>query len=246
MKERNPYTVHNKKSLTNVEINIDEDIKKDIEDFCFSKKDLEDIKTPSDLDDIINEPFLEDKKEKKSYIISWIVDLSLVFILILPIVGVYNPNIFSKLDTVYPFFVKVHNFLDKDNIIRMLGGGSNSENLKDAKPTVVVKAKDVKKPKSNIEELELIHSLVNSLIRAEYKWECTEVTPNTIKKAISGVDYLQDEYHRIYFRSNLQKWQEGDFSNAVEVHNKVWSILKGNIGEAYALDEENISKIKQK
>lgn len=246
MKEQNPYILHDKNNLKNIEINIDEDIKKDINDFYFSKEDLENIKIPSDLDDIINEPFLEDKKEKKSYLISWIVDLLLVFILLLPIAGIYNPNIFSKVDSVYPFFVKAHNFLDKDNILRLLGGKSSDENLKNAKPTVVVKAKDVKKPKSNTEELELIHSLANSLIKAEYKWECTEVTPKTIKKAISGVDYLQDKYHRIYFRSNLEKWQQGDFSNAVEVHNKVWSILKGNIGEAYALDEESISKIKQK
>lgn len=247
MKEQNPYILHNdKNSLKNIEINIDEDIENDIGDFCFSKNDLENIKIPSELDDIIEAPFLEDKKERKSYLISWAVDLLLVFLLLLPIAGIYNPNIFSKIDSVYPFFVKAHNFLDKDNIIRMLGGKSGSENLNDAKPTVVVKAKDVKKPKSNMEELELIHSLANSLIKAEYKWECTEVTPKTIKKAISGVDYLQDEYQRIYFRSNLEKWQQGDFSNAVEVHNKVWSILKGNIGEAYALDEENISKIKEK
>ena len=28
--------------------------------------------------------------------------------------------------------------------------------------------------------------------------------------------------------------------------NKVWSILEGNVGEAYDLDEESISKIKEK
>ena len=104
----------------------------------------------------------------------------------------------------------------------------------------------MKKPKTNAEELKLIHSLANSLIKAEYKWECTEVTPKTIKKVISGIDCLQDREERIYFRSNLEKWKNGDFSNAVEVHNKVWSILEGNVGEAYDLDEESISKIKEK
>lgn len=104
----------------------------------------------------------------------------------------------------------------------------------------------MKKPKTNAEELKLIHSLANSLIKAEYKWECTEVTPKTIKKVISGIDCLRDREERIYFRSNLEKWKNGDFSNAVEVHNKVWSILEGNVGEAYDLDEESISKIKEK
>ena len=52
-----------KSDISNIDINIDEDIKKDIKDFYFSKKDLENIKIPLDLDDIIDEPFKEEKKE---------------------------------------------------------------------------------------------------------------------------------------------------------------------------------------
>ena len=43
MKEQNPYILHNKNSLKNIEINIDQDIENDIGDFCFSKNDLENI-----------------------------------------------------------------------------------------------------------------------------------------------------------------------------------------------------------
>ena len=235
-----------KTSKIDLDINIDEDIKRDIKDFYFSKKDLDNIKIPLDLEEVINEPFVEEKKEKKQYFFSWVVDLLLVFILLLPVAGVYNPNIFVRFDNVYPFFLRAHNFLQKDNLLKMLGAKNGSVDLQNAKPNVIIEEKDVKKPNSSSEELKLIHSLANSLIKAKYKWECTEVTPKNIKKAISGVDYLQDEYQRIYFRSNLEKWQSGDFSNAVEVHNKVWSILEGNIGEAYDLDEDNISEIKDK
>lgn len=104
----------------------------------------------------------------------------------------------------------------------------------------------IKDPTSNADELNLIHSLANTLIKAEYKWECTEVTPNTIEKALSGIDYIEDRYQRIYFRSSLESWKEGNFSNAIEVHNKVWSMLEGSVGEAYDLDEESIEKIKEK
>ena len=186
------------------------------------------------------------KQEKKTYYFNWFIDLLLVSLLLLPIVGIYNPNIFVKFENVYPFFLKTNNFLEKDNLRKILGGESESVDLKNAKPAVVVKESEVKKPKTNAEELKLIHSLANSLIKAEYKWECTEVTPKTIKKVISGIDCLRDREERIYFRSNLEKWKNGDFSNAVEVHNKVWSILEGNVGEAYDLDEESISKIKEK
>ena len=246
MHEKSLYKKNMKKDLYNIEIDIDEDIKRDIEDFYFSKNDLDNIKIPLDLEDLIEEPFEEEKQEKKTYYFNWFIDLLLVSLLLLPIVGIYNPNIFVKFENVYQFFLKTHNFLEKDNLRKILGGESESVDLKNAKPAVVVKESEVKKPKTNAEELKLIHSLANSLIKAEYKWECTEVTPKTIKKVISGIDCLRDREERIYFRSNLEKWKNGDFSNAVEVHNKVWSILEGNVGEAYDLDEESISKIKEK
>ena len=237
---------YNKNNLQYMNINIDEDIKKDIKDFYFSKLDLENVQVPSDLNEIIEESFLETKKERKSYIISWIIDIVLVIIVVVPIVCTYNPDVVSRFDKVHTFFTRVHNFLDKDNILGMLGANSSGETSKNTKPTVVIKAEDVKEPRSNIEELQLIHSLANTLVEAEYKWECTEVTPETIEKAISGLDYLKDEYDRIYFRSNLEMWQEGNFSNAVAVHNKVWAILDGDVGEAYDLDKDSIIKIKNK
>ncbi len=183
MYEKSSYKKNMKKDLYNIEIDIDEDIKRDINDFYFSKSDLENIKIPLDLDDLIEEPFEEEKQEKKTYYFSWFIDLLLVSLLLLPIVGVYNPNIFVKFENVYPFFLKTHNFLEKDNLRKILGGESESVDLKNAKPAVVVKESEVKKPKTNAEELKLIHSLANSLIKAEYKWECTEVTPKTDKKS---------------------------------------------------------------
>ena len=235
-----PYTSEEKNKLGVFVMSNDQNVITEI------KNDLDNIKIPLDLEDLIEEPFEEEKQEKKTYYFNWFIDLLLVSLLLLPIVGIYNPNIFVKFENVYPFFLKTHNFLEKDNLRKILGGESESVDLKNAKPAVVVKESEVKKPKTNAEELKLIHSLANSLIKAEYKWECTEVTPKTIKKVISGIDCLRDREERIYFRSNLEKWKNGDFSNAVEVHNKVWSILEGNVGEAYDLDEESISKIKEK
>lgn len=237
---------YNKDNLYYMGINIDKDIKDDIKDFYVSKIDLENIKIPLDLNEVIEEPFLESKKEKKGYIISWVIDILLIIIIVVPIVCIYNPNTVSRFDKLHSFCVGVHNFLEKDNLLGILGANESGETLKNSKSVVLIKAEDVKNPRSNIEELKLIHSLANTLVKAEYKWECAEVTPETIKKAILGLDYLRDEYQRIYFRSNLEMWQEGNFSNAVSVHNKVWGILDGNVGEAYDLDEESIVKIKNK
>ena len=96
MHEKSLYKKNMKKDLYNIEIDIDEDIKRDIEDFYFSKNDLDNIKIPLDLEDLIEEPFEEEKQEKKTYYFNWFIDLLLVSLLLLPIVGIYNPNIFVK------------------------------------------------------------------------------------------------------------------------------------------------------
>ena len=63
MHEKSLYKKNMKKDLYNIEIDIDEDIKRDIEDFYFSKNDLDNIKIPLDLEDLIEEPFEEEKQE---------------------------------------------------------------------------------------------------------------------------------------------------------------------------------------
>ena len=78
MKERNLKDI-------GININIDEDIKRDIEDFYFSKKDLDYIKIPDDLDNIIDEAFDVNKKQRKSYFTSWISTILLILILLSPI-----------------------------------------------------------------------------------------------------------------------------------------------------------------
>ena len=78
MHEKSLYKKNMKKDLYNIEIDIDEDIKRDIEDFYFSKNDLDNIKIPLDLEDLIEEPFEEEKQEKKTYYFNWFIDLLLV------------------------------------------------------------------------------------------------------------------------------------------------------------------------
>ena len=109
--------------------------------------------------------------------------------------------------------------------------------------TIFIEEKDILEPRNNNEAIKLIHSLANTLIKAEYKWQCSEVTPKTIKLAIKGVEKISDDYDRMHLRNSLAKWKRGDFSNAVEVHNYVWAMLNGNVGKAEALDNDAISLI---
>ena len=112
--------------------------------------------------------------------------------------------------------------------------------------TVYIKEKDMTEPKSNNEAIKFIHSLANTLIKSDYKWQCGEVTPKTIELALKGVENIEDDYDRMHLRNSLTKWKKGDFSNAVKVHNYVWEMLGGNIGKAEELDNDQINEIVNK
>ena len=158
-------------------------------------------------------------------------------------------SLFENLPTVYPVFKKINKAIQIDNIKSMMGIDNKEviEGSADSSvETIFIEEKDISEPRNNNEAIKLIHSLANTLIKAEYKWQCSEVTPKTIKLAIKGVEKISDDYDRMHLRNSLTKWKKGDFSNAVEVHNYVWAMLNGNVGKAEALDNDAISLIIKK
>ena len=42
------------------------------------------------------------------------------------------------------------------------------------------------------------------------------------------------------------KWDDLDFSNAVEVHNYVWEKLGGTVGKAIAINEDAVQALKER
>ena len=84
---------------------------------------------------------------------------------------------------------------------------------------------------------EKIHHMANTIIIAEDGniWGESEITLEAIEEIILKIE-KEDEY----ISNELSKWLELDFSNAVEVHNYVWSKLGGNVGKAEKLNEKNI------
>ena len=61
--------------------------------------------------------------------------------------------------------------------------------------------------------------------------------------ALEGVEKIKDDYDKMHLRNSLIKWQDGDFSNAVDVHNYVWEMLDGTVGKAKELDKDKIQEI---
>lgn len=98
-------------------------------------------------------------------------------------------------------------------------------------------------PIDDNETINLIHKMSNGIIVAELTRGYTEISPKTIQIALKGVSNMQDQSSRNYLYNELKKWENGDFSNGVEVHNYVWRKLDGEIGIATDLDHAEIEKI---
>lgn len=241
--------IHN---LDHIEIehNIDKEINDDIKDFYINKEILSTIEIPKDIKKQAIKPIKDIKKEKKKNIRYAILDIIIVIACILPIIGIANPDIFKNVPQVHSTLVKLNKGFQKDYIMSILGLKDKNEPIeKDAnssEETEYILEKNVEIPSNSYDAIKLIHSLANTLVHADYKWECTEVTPITIKKALKGVELIKDDYDRMHLRNSLAKWSKGNFSDSVEVHNYVWEMLDGSVGKAYTLDDKEIEKVKKK
>lgn len=91
-----------------------------------------------------------------------------------------------------------------------------------------------------------IHQMSNQIINPAdgKKFGVIKITPQNIEIALNSIKNINNDEARDYLNKELRKWQNGDFYNAVEVHNYVWHMLGGEIGIASSLDEEEINKIK--
>lgn len=93
-----------------------------------------------------------------------------------------------------------------------------------------------------------IHHMSNQIINPAdgKKFGVVEITPKNIEVALNSIENINNEEAREYLNKALTKWKNGNFGNAVEVHNYVWHMLDGQIGIASSLDEKEINKIKEK
>lgn len=91
-----------------------------------------------------------------------------------------------------------------------------------------------------------IHYMTHQKVYAETKWGALEITDERIDSMLETLDSTDFEDEDFY-RDTLNSWKDGDFSNAVEVHNRIWDAREGNIGEATRLmtEEEEQEYIKE-
>lgn len=124
----------------------------------------------------------------------------------------------------------------------------NEDVLKESEVSSETPKLEARVPKSELDSVILIHRMSNSIIiaRDNRKIGHIDINPQNIDIAISSLTYIQDKNARDYLNSLLMKWKEGNFNNAVEVHNFVWDMLNGNVGKAKSVDYSEVDKIVNK
>ena len=96
----------------------------------------------------------------------------------------------------------------------------------------------------NIEDLYYeVHLRANTIIIAENDeiWEEIEIDKGFLNETVPLLKGKDD-----YLYKELLKWDDLDFSNAVEVHNYVWEKLGGTIGKAIAINEDAVQALKER
>ncbi|WP_213810490.1 DUF6241 domain-containing protein [Jeotgalicoccus sp. WY2] len=76
--------------------------------------------------------------------------------------------------------------------------------------------------------------MTHQKVKAEIKWGSLEITKERINNMLTTAEKSDYQYKDFYIET-LSAWQQGDFTNAVQVHNVIWKSQDGSIGIATGL-----------
>lgn len=81
-----------------------------------------------------------------------------------------------------------------------------------------------------------LHQMTHQKIVAEEKRGAIQMSPENIGNMLTIVRDNANLYeHAAFYEKTLVAWEEGDFSNAVSVHNTIWAWHNGTVGKATGL-----------
>lgn len=81
-----------------------------------------------------------------------------------------------------------------------------------------------------------LHQMTHQKIVADKKRGAVEMSEENITNMLKIVKENYDYYeHSEFYEQTLLAWQNDDFSNAVSVHNTIWSWHNGTVGRATGL-----------
>ncbi|WP_434798993.1 DUF6241 domain-containing protein [Terrisporobacter vanillatitrophus] len=243
-----------------------EEIDKEMNDFYIDKEKIENMKYNFDKESIIKDAIdkaevdMAKRKNKKRYV------KIAASIVILLCVGVYNPALAYGIKPVMTVLEKVNDVLKIDEISAALeldtiipkavieDNKINFIKITRYKVNKTKESNDSNKDnnKNTVYDeygvVNFIHQMSNQIINPAdgKKFGVIKITPKNIEIVLNSIDNIKNKEAREYLEKELTKWKNGNFNNAVEVHNYVWHMLDGQIGIASTLNEKEINKIKEK
>lgn len=149
--------------------------------------------------------------------------ITLITIILLIAISILSYFIYKQIDS--------GNFKAKSNIseIKKLDKELSEESSESIKDDEYYPVEDI---------YDILHRMSNTKINAvdNQIWGKIEITTeniSNIKGLIEKVDYSDKDY----MLEVLNRWENNDFSNAVEEHNYFWKKLGGTVGKATSLKE---------
>ena len=81
-----------------------------------------------------------------------------------------------------------------------------------------------------------LHRMTHQKIVASEKRGAIEMSPQNIQNMLTIVRENAESYeHSDFYEEALTAWEQGNFSNAVTVHNTIWTWHGGTVGKATGL-----------
>ncbi|MDX5475766.1 MAG: DUF6241 domain-containing protein [Bacillaceae bacterium] len=131
------------------------------------------------------------------------------------------------------FILFIYNPAQSNNQVRQLHGN----NAKYMKEYVIAEPSNPFKHKGALYEANIqnyIHWMSHQKVVADKKWihyHLTEERVNWLLEKVNEGDFV----HKSLYIDILERWKEGDFSRADKDHNSIWTIQRGDVGEATAV-----------
>ncbi|MFJ7669502.1 DUF6241 domain-containing protein [Lysinibacillus sp. NPDC097195] len=96
--------------------------------------------------------------------------------------------------------------------------------LEDKKITM----EELQYPDNLVEEKlsEAIHSMSHQKVQSGAQWGHTQITQEKVERLLA-LCKMNDYEHNDLYIPILERWSKGDFSNAVDDHNKIWEMHQG-------------------
>ncbi|WP_226581045.1 DUF6241 domain-containing protein [Halobacillus litoralis] len=91
--------------------------------------------------------------------------------------------------------------------------------------------------------MQALHEMTHQKVKANRKRGSQQITAEQIDRMLGilkSVEETKDHYeHFKFYKKSLEAWDEGDFSNAMTVHNTIWGWQDGEVGRATGLMSED-------